>query len=116
MMDALNIAAQLDDIYRATCTRLDVDEPWFGAFVLDREGTRSEYWVGARRNPDERIVDWRHPLARAYYDHRPGDEFELQTPGYVHFTGILEYCAAVEARSRTLVRVEIDEPAGKHGI
>lgn len=115
-MDALHISTCLDDSYRATCTRLNVDEPWFGAFVLNREGKHSEYRVGTRRHPDERIVDWRHPLARAYYDHRPGDAFKLRTPGYVHFTGILEYCAAVEARSRTLVRVEIAEPTGQHVV
>jgi DNA helicase IV len=71
-MEVLNIATQLDSVYRATCARLNVDEPWFGAFALDREGTRSAYYVGTHRHPAERIIDWQHPLARAYYDHRPG--------------------------------------------
>src|SRR5712691_12294277 len=99
-MDTLVVATQLDHIYRATCTRLNVDEPWFGAFALDRVSKRSEYRVGTRRNPDERIIDWRHPLAEAYYDCQPGDPFALQAPGYVHFTSILEYCATVQARNR----------------
>ena len=117
-MDALNVATQLDGIYRATCTRLDADEPWFGAFALDRGGKRSEYRVGIRRNPDERIVDWRHPLAEAYYDCQPGDAFELDAPHpqYARVTGIIEYHAAVQASSRALVRVEVDEPAGKHVV
>ena len=115
-MDARVVATQLDDIYRATCARLDVDEPWFGAFALDRGGKRSEYRVGTRRNPDERIIDWRHPLAEAYYDCRPGDAFKLDAPQYARVTGIIEYHAAVQASSRALVRVEVDEPAGKYVV
>src|SRR5438445_2231431 len=117
-MDALVVATRLDHIYRVTCTRLNVDEPWFGAFALDRGGKRSEYRMGTRRNPDERIIDWRHPLAEAYYDCQPGDAFELDAPHpqYAEVTGIVEYHAAVQASSRALVRVEIDDPAGQYVV
>jgi DNA helicase-2/ATP-dependent DNA helicase PcrA len=115
-MDVLHMAAQLDDTYRTTCTRLGVDEPWFGAFALVRGDKRSHYYVGARRHPDERILDWRHPLAEAYYDGRPGEVFELDAPHphYADVTGIIAYHAAVQTHRRALHRVEIDVPAGKH--
>ncbi|MEY4582213.1 MAG: hypothetical protein RL701_6916, partial [Pseudomonadota bacterium] len=58
-MDVAELAKGLDTEFRASCARLNRDEPWFGQFTLSGDGKTRSYRVGAERVPDERILDWR---------------------------------------------------------
>ena len=123
MSDPLEVASTLDTAYRGACARLHMDEPWFAAFAVQRESHLSEYRLGIVRVADEKIVDWRHPLAAAYYEHAPGDLFESDTrreaaprDRYVEVAGKVAYHAAVKARGQALVRVELADTDGRHVI
>jgi DNA helicase-2/ATP-dependent DNA helicase PcrA len=111
-MEATALAAQLDSEFRTHCARFDRDEPWFGHFALRGAGKLFAYKIGPERHPDERIVDWRHPLARAYYDARPGEQFELESPAYAKLSGVVDCHAAVTARSRALRRLDVSTETG----
>src|SRR5688572_2618286 len=92
---AAELAKELDTEFRSTCARLDRDDPWFGYFQMLVQGKPRMYKVGAARVPDERIVDWRHPLARAYYETEPGDDFELDQRGFAKVAGNVETLATL---------------------
>ncbi len=115
-MKATELAKQLDTDFRGTCARLDSDEPWFGRFTLRVENDLRPYKLGQRRVVDERILDWRHPLARAYYDASPGDEFELDTPGFAGLSGVVDSLAAITSRARTVRRVDLRTLDGKVSV
>lgn len=115
-MDITELARSLDVEFRASCARLDRDEPWFGAFTLKDDGKTRTYKIGAQRIPDERIVDWRHPLARAYYDSDPGEEFDLDQRGYAKLSGVVGSLAAVTAQARRVRRLELRNEAGRFAL
>ncbi len=115
-MNATELAKQLDTDFRGSCARLDTDEPWFGRFTLRVANDVRPYKLGPRRVLDERILDWRHPLARAYYDAAPGEEFELDAPGFAAIAGVVESLAAITARARTVRRVELRTADGKVAV
>ncbi len=108
-----DVAKELDTDFRATCARLNLDEPWFGTFSLRVGGKLRAYRLGAKRVADERIVDWRHPLARAYYDTEPGDDFEIDQRGYADVNGVLESLATLTTQARTVRRIELRTERGK---
>jgi DNA helicase II / ATP-dependent DNA helicase PcrA len=112
-MEPTEVAKQLDAEFRSSCARLNSDEPWFGRFDLRVDGKPRPYKVGAKRVPDERIVDWRHPLARAYYDADPGDEFELDQRGFAGVRGVVDSLATLTSQARTVRRVELRTAQGK---
>ncbi|MCC6216749.1 MAG: ATP-binding domain-containing protein [Polyangiaceae bacterium] len=101
------LAQELDHRFGAQCARLGCEAPWFGRVVLAGAGGPCEYFVGRRRNVDERIVDWQHPMAAAYYEHRPGDEFELEAPGYALVGGKIASRAQIEAAHRRIRKIEL---------
>lgn len=71
--DARSQAAQaLDRDFRRACARLQVDEPWFGAFALAEAGKVHDYRLGKRRSVELKILPWQHPYARAFYECQPG--------------------------------------------
>ena len=112
-MDLVEFANQLDTEFRASCARLKRDDPWFGQFTLQSDGKTRTYRVGAVRSPDERIVDWRHPLARAYYDAEPGEEFELDQRGFAKLSGVVETLTTLTAQARRVRRVELRNSEGR---
>lgn len=111
--DASHVAEELDTEFRASCARLNSDEPWFGKFSLAVDGTTRAYRVGQKRVPDERILDWRHPLARAFYESAPGEEFELDQRGFANFTGVVDSLAKLTTQARTVRRLELRNQQGK---
>jgi DNA helicase-2/ATP-dependent DNA helicase PcrA len=115
-MNPAALAAALDTDFRATCARLDLDEPYLGTFTLTFGGKAHEYKLGAHAHKDERIVDWRHPLSRAYYEVAPGEEFELDAPGFVRLEGVVERRCALGARGRRLRTLELLTRDGKHSL
>ena len=112
-MKPTEFAQKLDHEFRASCARLNADEPWFGSFGLHVDGKVRAYRVGAKRVVDERIVDWRHPLARAYYEAEPGEEFELDQRGFAAVRGVVESLATLTTQARTIRRVELRNDAGR---
>ncbi len=105
-MNALTLANQIDLDLRACCARYDLDEPFFAAFTLSTETRDLEYRVGAKNLPDARILDWRHPLAAAYYVD-PGDDFELDARGYQAIHGVVEQRSALTVKQRALYAIEV---------
>lgn len=102
-----DFARDLDTLFRAQCARLDLDEPWFGRFVLDTKGDAKAYLIGHGRHPDERIINWQSPLAKAYYESEPGEEFELDAPQFAHLSGIVESRCAITAADRRIRKLEL---------
>lgn len=115
-MDVKQVAQELDTEFRASCARLNTDEPWFGKFTLSVDGKLRAYRLGQNRVPDERIVDWRHPLARAFYQCEPGEEFELDQRGYANFSGTVDSLAKLTTQARTLRRLELRNEDGKFDL
>jgi len=113
-MEPLHIGRGLDQQFRATCAQLTHDQPWFGAFALDK-GTRTvAYKVGEHRHPDHFILDWRHPLAAVFYDGSPGEDFEFEAQGYASSSGVPVYIARVTTQRRVVTRAEVRDTAGTH--
>ena len=110
-MNALTLAQQLDADLRACCARYDLDEPFVASFTLSTGAADIEYRVGAKNLPDARVLDWRHPLAEAYYVD-PGDDFALDAPGYRAVTGTLERRSALTVRQRALQAIETTTASG----
>lgn len=106
-MDPVKLARDLDVEFRNCCAAIDRDEPWFGHFTIQCGDKPRSYKVGAARRPDQRIVDWRHPLAEAYYDLEPGERFELDGTGYARIEGDVTCRAVVASKARSLRRVAL---------
>lgn len=115
-MNPLSVGRELDRQFRAACARLETEHPWFGAFALDTEKKRVEYKVGERRHLDEYIVDWRHPLAAAFYEGAPGEPFELEAEGFAQLNGSRVYLAKVTSRGAALTRVELRVSGASHTL
>ncbi len=67
MPDPRTWAARLDRDLRRIAVQYGLSEPFFGAFVLSGPEGEQDYRVGTTRIPEERIIDWRHPMAGAFY-------------------------------------------------
>ena len=104
--DPIATARTLDHAFRATCARLDRDDPWFGTYTADLRGRTVEYRVGNLMNADERIVDWRHPLARVFYEHAPGDDFDLDDPRFADVAGTVTLRGSITSQRRSITRIE----------
>lgn len=105
-------AIQLDTLYQRDCARLDRDAPWSATFDLDFGDRTITYRISPKRIPDapERdaaIIGFAHPLAAAYYEHRPGDEFELDHPRFAHLRGTVVERTQATADRRRLVAIHI---------
>jgi DNA helicase-2/ATP-dependent DNA helicase PcrA len=106
------LAEELDQRFRAQCARLDLDEPWFGRFELERAGKTLDYLIGHQRSVDERIIDWRSPLAQAYYETLPGHAFELDLPLFAPLAGTVTSRASISHAARRIRRVELTTTSG----
>ena len=118
-MDPVSLAARLDADFRTSCAALDRDEPWFASLDVTVGGKPRSYRIGKDRFPDQRILDWRHPLARLYYETAPGEAFELDESaprGFVEMAGVVEGSAAIASQGRALRRVDVRSRDGKHAI
>jgi DNA helicase IV len=87
-------AVALDALYQRDCLTLDRDTPWCATFDLTLPDRTVTYRISPKRIPDPRerdasIIGFAHPLAAAYYEHRPGDEFELDDPRFADLAGTI---------------------------
>lgn len=99
-MDPIQLANKLDDEFRTSCALLHEEQPWFGHFSVRVDGRSREYRVGRFRVTGQRILPATHPLAVAYFQLEPGEEFELDWEGLEKFSGIVEH----QARLKTIPR------------
>lgn len=106
--EAFKLVHSLDDEFKKNSSFLNEDAPWFGAFALNIEKNRQvEYKIGEKRNTALSIVDWRHPLAAAFYNTEPGEEFELDVPGYVVLNGVSSYKATCVSKFRSILKLDL---------
>jgi DNA helicase-2/ATP-dependent DNA helicase PcrA len=118
-MDPVSLAGRLDADFRTSCAALDRDEPWFASLDVTVGGKPRSYRIGKDRFPEQRILDWRHPLARLYYETAPGEAFELDEAaprGFVEMAGVVEGAAAVTTQGRAVRRVDLRSRDGKYAI
>lgn len=87
----------------------DAAEPWFGAFELAARGKTILYKVGHFQDAERRIVHYLRPLGAAYYEHRPGDELELELNRRLgeKLEGKVLMRAVVAGRARRATRLEV---------
>jgi superfamily I DNA/RNA helicase len=105
-------AAALDTLYQRDCSRLDRDAPWSATFDLTLADRTVTYRISPKRIPDpsERdasIIGFAHPLAAAYYEHRPGDTFELDDPRFTALRGTIRERTIATPSGRRLAAIEI---------
>ncbi len=111
-MPPTDLAQSLDARFRAQCARLDSDQPWVGRLVLRTPQKELEFFIGDAKHPDERIVDWRHPVARGFYELRAGDELELEPP-FRSLEGTVESRANVKAAERRIHELTLRTESGE---
>jgi hypothetical protein len=58
-------------------------------------------------------MGWSHPLARAYYDGEPGEEFELDQRGYANLSGVVDSLATLTTHALRVRRLELRSADGK---
>ncbi len=76
-MDLIKFVTGLNEKYRFDCNKLNSESPWFGHFSLSVKGKKQSYKIGDVKQANMKIIDWRHPLANAYFDTPVGDEFDI---------------------------------------
>ena len=103
-------ASGLDAELRSAAATHDLDEPFIGAVTLRTAASSNEYRVGERRVPGSKIVDWRHPLAGAYFTD-PGERFSLVAPGYALVEGRVDRRAALTVAGRAVRAVRVQTPS-----
>lgn len=110
-MDAIRYASQLDDEFTRSCTALNHDEPWFGEFGLKVDGEVRGFKIGKLRVVGQRVVPVTHPLARAYYECEPGEEFEIDEPGLglASLEGALHHKSRIASRARHIQRLDYSD-------
>ena len=111
-MDPVKLAGELDLDFRRCCQELGNEQPWFGWMgVEDGERAEHRYRVGDHAAIGLGIVDWRHPVARAYYEREAGDEYR-SVPPFRPFTGEIRAKASIVSRRRALERVKLSTKDG----
>jgi DNA helicase IV len=86
----------------------DRDAPYLAHFQLEEGGKKRDYLLGRTTwlDGDVRIVDWRAaPVARIFYAHREGDEYEAELPGRTA-CGTLSMRRLVSVDRGRLVRIQ----------
>jgi len=122
-MDLKAFAEQLEQTYVQDCATLHQDAPWFSHFSIQGTERQFTYKIGPARQNRLRILDWRHPLAKGFYDCEAGDEFDLnhyQTGVAGHrlqaISGIIQHQATVQHKGRALVQIDVRQADETHLI
>jgi len=98
-------AAQRTAMDELDALRTLLDDPWFGYVEVEEDGERRSYRIGRASNPRARIVDWRHPLARIFYEWAPGETYDRPGGGAL-IDGVLEARATVAHRELAVQHAE----------
>lgn len=114
--DALEEAHRLDHAYQTDVLELRSDEPWFGELMLEYpDGRTKPIRVGRSRAPKRGIIDWRHPIADAFYEADPGEVITLEAPYKGQELHVL-HRAKVAGENRRLVQVILERKDGLHKL
>ncbi len=109
------LALMLDEKFRGQCARLGTDTPWFGRVVMHGADGDREYFIGSAACAAERIVDWRHPIGKAFYELGIGDTFVMTAP-FAGQKATMESRAQVVAEARRLKQVNFELDAGQFDV
>lgn len=112
----IEFAEKLDHAFQQHATVLDRDNPWFGHFELAGGNRARTYRIGRTHHVEYGIIDWRHPLAQAFYEYRPGEEFELDGAGLAAVEGVVDKRAEVSSIPRRVTRIRCETTSGRHDI
>ena len=102
-------AIHLDRTLRRVAVQYNLEEPFFGAFALSSADGDREYRVGTSRIADERIVDWRHPMAKAFYQD-PGSHFRSPGGDYAVVEGTSTRKAMLTVKGRRIQACVVQTP------
>ena len=102
-------AIHLDRTLRRVAVQYNLEEPFFGAFALSGPDGDREYRVGTSRIADERIVDWRHPMAKAFYQD-PGSHFRSPGGDYAVVEGTSTRKAMLTVKGRRIQACVVQTP------
>lgn len=84
-------------------------QPYFARVVYREKNRDVEFKLGLASFPELRIIDWRKaPLAKLYYDHEEGDEFDEEIAGVVRQGKIL-LKRAYSGEGRKLLSIDLKE-------
>jgi len=117
-MDHPSIVRRLNQDFKRDAVHTQLEKPWFGHFVLQREHKESGYKIGEKECAEKGIIDWRHALASAFYELEPGDDFDMddyQTEKqgkdrYISLKGVVGRQTKVQSKSRSIQRATIKTP------
>ena len=79
--EPLKIANLINEEFKELTPKLELDTPWHGYVSLKNKNDEYEFRIGAIADKKERIIDWRHPIAKYYYQKLDiGELVELEPP------------------------------------
>lgn len=114
MSDALSLAQAVLDAHAHARAVLGLPKPFFGAFTLQTSSKRLEYRVGDVRAVDERIVDWRWPLAAIFYSGAVGQDWEFEQASLRHLDGLVVDKERLVHGEEQLREIHVELPTGQH--
>ena len=115
MSDVLKWSQKLDDDVRRISAQHAINKPFFGVFTMGTGRRDVEYRLGEQNIPSEYIIDWRHPLASAYYQ-QTGQVFSSEGGRYVKVSGTILRKAAVEIERRTITQCIVQTLEGTERV
>ncbi|MDT8447495.1 MAG: AAA family ATPase [bacterium] len=118
-MDPIQFVSRLNQEFKHDAVRTEDPAPWFGHFVLRSDQREAAYKIGDVRQADLHIIDWRHPLANAFYDLEPGQEFEMDayqsaqdsSERYASLEGVVTRQTKITAKNRAIQRALVKTEA-----
>jgi DNA helicase II / ATP-dependent DNA helicase PcrA len=76
-MDIIEFSKKLNTEYRNDCAGTNSDTPWFAHFSVLNTDQKHTYKIGERIHGTLKIIDWRHPIAKGYFELEAGDYYDL---------------------------------------
>ena len=104
--EPLKIAKRVNEEFQVLAPKLELDTPWHGYVSFKNSKEDFEFRIGAHADKSEKIIDWRHPVAKFYYHKlNIGEEIELEPP-YRTIQGAVTAYGSAEGYSGYLKSLE----------
>ncbi|BBH53872.1 UvrD-helicase domain-containing protein [Fluviispira sanaruensis] len=104
--EPIKIAERVNEEFQVLAPKLELDTPWHAYVSFKNKKEDFEFRIGAVANKEEKIVDWRHPVAKFYYQKlNIGEEIELEPP-FRSIQGAVTAFGAAEGYSGYLKSLE----------
>ncbi len=110
-MNIHEFSKELDAKFAIHAAETKMTQPWFAYYELrnDKEKVTRKYRIGQKRIAEYGIIDWCHPLAKAYYECDVGETFENEREWgvadenqYKQLSGVVDTKAKVIAGNMTI--------------